>query len=409
VKPGSPIFVGVSVLEDAMRLGRLGILDAAAVLPLILLVGGVSFGGPAPAGFVDASTLGYNATDATAALQKAIDTGKNVWVPKEPRPWIVDKINLTQSNQTIQFEKGAEVLAKKGAFVGTNDHLFTAKHVTNVKLTGYGATLAMNRTDYAQPPYKKAEWRHGLALYDVKNFQILGLTIRDTGGDGIYLGAGAKGACENVTIKDVILKGNYRNGISVISANGLIIDNTIVVETGVGTGTAPKDGVDFEPNAASQVVKNVVVKNSIFAGNAVDGLNFSTRKNPNANISNVVLDHDTFYANRARGLVFQVPEPGITVKNCLFVGHHRNGVLEKNPSENAPNVISHSAFWQNNEGPVHGLVKLGPGCITDLKVTFASTIVGSPDYLHLAPGISPKISKGADDGGYMGARPVAGH
>jgi hypothetical protein len=392
-----------------MTIQRIGQFGGAAVLPLILLVGEVSLGAPAPAGFVDASTFGYNATDATAALQKAIDTGKNVWVPRESRPWIVDKINLTQSNQTIQFEKGTEVLAKKGAFVGTNDHLFTAKRVTHVKLIGYGATLAMNRMDYAHPPYKKGEWRHGLALYDVKNFQIVGLTIRDTGGDGIYIGAGAKGACDDVTIKDVVLKGNYRNGISIISVNGLIIDNTIVADTGVGTGTAPKDGVDFEPNAASQVVKNVIVKNSIFTGSAVDGLNFSTRKNPTANISNVALDHDTFYANRARGLVFQVPEPGVTVKNCLFVGHHRNGVLEKNPSENAPNVISHSAFWENKEGPVHGLVKLGPGCVTDAKVYFASTTLGSPDYLQLAAGTSTKITQGATEGSYLGARPAAGH
>jgi hypothetical protein len=390
-----------------MNLQRILVLTWAVVLPLILLAGKPVFGAGAPAGFVDASTFGYDATDATAALQKAIDTGKDVWVPREPSPWHVTGIKLDRSNQEVRFEEGAEVMAKKGAFPGTNDHLFTAKRVNHVKLVGYGATFAMNRVDYAHPPYKKGEWRHGLALYDVKDFQIIGLTIRDTGGDGIYLGAGSKGACRGVTIKDVTLKGNYRNGISIISAEGLMIDHVLVVETGIDTGTAPKDGIDFEPNVPTQVLKDITVKNSIFAGNAIDGLNFSTRKNPNANVRNVVLDHDTFYANRARGLVFQVPEPGITVKNCLFVGHRQMAVLEKNPSENAPNSITYSAFWDNRKGPANGLVKVGAGCVTDIEVPFASTTIGSPEYLHLAPGVSPKISRGADDGSYMGARPVA--
>ncbi|HEX7010862.1 MAG TPA: hypothetical protein VF184_12840, partial [Phycisphaeraceae bacterium] len=35
----------------------------------------------APPGYVDASAFGYDAADATAALQAAIDTGSNVYVP----------------------------------------------------------------------------------------------------------------------------------------------------------------------------------------------------------------------------------------------------------------------------------------------------------------------------------------
>ena len=156
-----------------------------------------------------AAWWGYDEKDATAALQAAIDSGaKKVIIEKMPGPWIVDKIKLV-GDQELFFEPGVVIEAKKGAFHGRADSLFSAwNDVKNLKLIGPGATLRMHRDDYDNPKeYEKAEWRHAINLHGCENVTIEGLTIAKSGGDGIYLGAGRNHApCRNVTIRDVGLR-----------------------------------------------------------------------------------------------------------------------------------------------------------------------------------------------------------
>ena len=112
-----------------------------------------------------ASWWGFQPEESTAALQAAIDSGaKKVVVEKMPSPWIVDTLRLA-GDQELFFEPGAEVLAKKGAFHGSADSLFSAAGKKNIKLIGPGATLRMRRADYDSPDYKHAEWRHVLNFH----------------------------------------------------------------------------------------------------------------------------------------------------------------------------------------------------------------------------------------------------
>ena len=80
------------------------------------------------------------------------------------------------------------MLAKKGAFHGKGDSLFSAANKSNIKLTGYGAphtVLQMRRDDYASPEYSKAEWRTVLEFTSCTNVTISGMTLAESGGDGI--------------------------------------------------------------------------------------------------------------------------------------------------------------------------------------------------------------------------------
>ncbi|MEA1950919.1 MAG: hypothetical protein U9N87_06010, partial [Planctomycetota bacterium] len=132
-----------------------------------------------------ASWWGFNPEDSTAALQTAIDSGvSKLIVNKMAGPWIVTPISLV-SDQEIVFEKGVEVLAKRGAFKGGGDSLFRASNKENITLSGYDATWRMWRDDYDNPKlYKKAEWRMCLAIGGCTNVKILGLTLTESGGDG---------------------------------------------------------------------------------------------------------------------------------------------------------------------------------------------------------------------------------
>ncbi|MDH7571492.1 MAG: hypothetical protein QHJ73_18100, partial [Armatimonadota bacterium] len=187
-----------------------------------------------------ASWWGFDPEDSTRALQAAINSGvRRLVVDNVGKPWVVEPIQL-RSNQEIFFEPGVEVVAKKGAFLGKGDALFRADGQRNITLRGYGATLRMRRSDYAAPPYEKAEWRHCLTFRSCRDVRVLGLNLVESGGDGIYLGTATRGVPnKNVLIRDVVCDRNYRQGISVINAEDLLIENTVLKNTG---GTAPSAG-----------------------------------------------------------------------------------------------------------------------------------------------------------------------
>jgi hypothetical protein len=218
----------------------------------------------------NAAWWGFNPQEATQALQAAIRSGaKRVIVPRMPTPWVVDKIEL-ESDQEIFFEPGVEVVAKKGAFRGRGDCLFTAWNKCNIRLIGPGATLRMHRSDYDAPPYEKAEWRHVLSLRGCTNVLVEGLTLAESGGDGIYLGAGRNGEPNvDIVIRNVICDRNYRQGISVITARRLLIEKVILRGT---AGTPPAAGIDFEPNHPREVLVDCVMRDCIIENNQGFGI-----------------------------------------------------------------------------------------------------------------------------------------
>ena len=224
---------------------------------------------------VVASSFGYDATDATDALQRAIDSGaKTVVVDKQPTPWIVRPINLRNNLQLI-LEEGVEILAKEGEFQNIGDVLLRAVETRNVRIVGEGrgATLRMRKRDYWRAPYKKSEWRHGISLLSAQDVVIENLTIAETGGDGVYLGVASRSGqpCRNVTIRNVDCYENNRQGISVISVDGLLIEDCYLRNT---NGTAPEAGIDFEPNHETEQITNVTMRRVVSMNNAGDGFTF---------------------------------------------------------------------------------------------------------------------------------------
>ncbi len=220
-----------------------------------------------------ASWWGFDPEDATEALQAAIDSGApKVVVENMGRPWIVSRTINLRSNQEIVFEKGVIVEAKKGAFLGKGDCLFLAALQRNITIIGYGAVLRMRKLDYTQPPYEKAEWRHALSIRSCDNVRVFGLTLASSGGDGIYLGVAKRGVPNsNIHIKDVVCVDNYRQGISVISAENVLMENVVMRDT---SGTPPMAGIDFEPNDPTEVLSNIVMRNCVVQNNSGDGFAF---------------------------------------------------------------------------------------------------------------------------------------
>ena len=229
--------------------------------------------GPAPR---KVSEWGFDEKDATECLQKAIDSGeKKLLVDNVGKDWIIRPVFLRSGVELI-FADGVTVRALPGAFKDKKDCLFALHDVTDVTLRGEGkAVLKMNKKDYQDPArYARSEWRHTVSLRGAERIRILNLTLRSSGGDGIYVGTGKNlPGCRGVVLDHVICEDHHRQGISVISAENLLAKNCKFNTT---RGTAPQCGIDFEPNTAREWLINNVFENCEFCDNHSRGVDVAT-------------------------------------------------------------------------------------------------------------------------------------
>lgn len=221
----------------------------------------------------NAAWWGFDPEDATDALQSAINSpAMAVVVPAMDGPWRVAPLRL-RGDLVLLFEDGAEVVAKRSEFIDRTDGLMSVRRTENVLLWGYGATLRMRKEDYSSWPYAESEWRHALRFRSMTNVGVYGLRIEQAGGDGIYIGrSGDKQPyCENVVIRDVHLDRGNRQGLSVVSARGLLIEGSTFSNT---RGTLPQAGIDFEPNKTDEYLEDIIVRDSLFFRNRGAGVQF---------------------------------------------------------------------------------------------------------------------------------------
>jgi hypothetical protein len=171
-------------------------------------------------------------------------------------------------------------------FHNDTDSLITI-YSSNVHINGYSdfvnkstgaATLQMWKIDYANTTYYNySPYRNCIRIINNlgggnhSHISIKGLIARDSGGDGIKLDGGEFGTDYIVT--DVDCNNNYRNGMSVVSADSLTIRNSFFRNS---SGALPEAGIDFEPNAQTSTnqsrLTNIQVWDSIFEDNGENGV-----------------------------------------------------------------------------------------------------------------------------------------
>lgn len=297
----------------------------------------------------NAAWWGFDAEDATDAIQGAINSGaKRVVIPNLGKDWIVKPIRLA-GDQELFLERGVNVVAKRGEFRGGGDMLFYATDVANLTIRGYGATLRMQKEDYIVGivlkdlkwnrwfgQYPKAEWRTSLGLRGCTNVQVLGIRLADSGGDGIYIdGSRVQRFCKDVVLKDVTCDNHYRQGISVISVDGLTVDNCAFNNT---WGTPPSSGVDFEPDTADQRLKHIVFRNCRFDDNYGDGIEvFLAHLNSSSEPVSMLFENCRVTSRRGPGIrVTKLGDdsPGglIEFRDCIVAGTEGYGIKVQDKS-----------------------------------------------------------------------------
>ncbi len=276
------------------------------------------------------SWWGYDSEDSTTILQAALNSkAVKIIVDKQAGPWITKTLTIP-SNKEIILAEGVEILAKKGEFHGISDPLLNITQVCNITIRGEGkgGILRMRKADYHTDAYKKAEWRHGINIKSSDHITIENITIASTGGDGIYLGVAKRGVpCSNIVIRKVVCDDNNRQGISVISAENLLIEDTVLKNT---IGTAPESGIDFEPNSKTEKLVNCVMRNCLCENNAGDGFQFYL---PN-------LDRTSGPAS-------------ITLENCISRNNKRCGFslsVGNGPVQSLDGFVKVKNFTSENDG-----------------------------------------------------------
>ncbi len=232
--------------------------------------GDVSFGSCKPWVGVDAKgAVGNGITDDTQAIQDALDTGCDVFVPDGS--YLISSPLLPVSNQRFFMSKGATLLAKTGQV--WSDAMIKIDSVSDVviqggTLDGQKALNATGRVDGV----KVTGTADQVLIDGVRAISMPGQNAAGTNdGDGFYCGGSGANFPTRVTFRDCISRANVRTGLSIVNGNDIKVLGGSYLNT---TGTATGLGIDVEPNGV-QTCKNIIIANAYIGGNRGGGISLS--------------------------------------------------------------------------------------------------------------------------------------
>lgn len=312
---------------------------------------------------INASTFGYNTTDVTIPFNTAINSNADTVIIDfvGTGDWVITSSTFTDiTNKTIIFEPSVRLLAKPGAFVA-DIHLLKFIRGINIKISGYGASFQMQKVEYTT-----GEFRHTLQLENCKDILVEGLQLKDSGGDGIYIGGeislSPNPYCENVIIKDCVMDNNRRQGMSVISAKNLLVSNCLFKNT---KGTLPEAGVDLEPYEPYQRIENCRFTKCRFINNNGHGIELAFFYMTNASTDvNVTFEdcytgqnHDVTNTYKAAEIYASVngnsPVLGqVNFNNCLVENSQWSAFACRKPSNSVQVNFNNSIFKNISQAAV---------------------------------------------------------
>jgi len=231
----------------------------------------------------DKGAKGDGITDDTAAIQAAVNqvagTGGTVLVPDGT--YLIDAITSIQIKSDMTLQMSKDTLLK--ALPNSKDGYNIIKIIGASNINVIDGTLIGDRDEHSGV---SGQWGMGINLHSATNIAINGVTARNCWGDGFYIA----GASKNIKFCSVIADNNRRQGMSIISVDGMVVKNSIFKNTG---GTAPQAGIDLEPNK-KDTITNVQIVNSQFIGNKGYGIQLSQGA---GSTNEVTIDGNTISSN----------------------------------------------------------------------------------------------------------------
>jgi hypothetical protein len=231
-----------------------------------------------------------------------------------------------------------------------------------VRIMGPGAVLRLRKAEYTT-----GEYRHCIEILGATNVKLSGISCNDSGGDGLYIGAGKQGPSRNIKAEDALFVNNRRQGMSITSATGVHIQRCHFVAT---KGTPGETGIDIEPNGSDSYVQDIHIEDSATDGNNGNGISFElgnlTAASPRVDIT--VLRHHSG-CNGGSGFVASYETNGniAGVPGCILVD---GGTSEHNGSYGAV------ASFYNSSGPKLTFRNLVVVDVNQTRTTYDNAAIG---------------------------------
>ena len=240
---------------------------------------------------------GNSWSEAFATIKKAVDSctdDNNDVIDVNTGEYVTGPIIIDDNDIDIRFGEGVTVAAKSndpndpcapyfsnswrvdpnygGSYA---DVLFRVIECSDIIFDGNETTFLMQKDEYDQEE-DPGEWRHVIHVQSCRNVRISGLTLKDSGGDGLcishkYETNGSAEPSERIEVNDVTCDNNWRTGIAITCANDVTIENCILKNTS-GAPLGPWAGIDFEPGTGNSRLNNIVMRDTVIENNAGHGI-----------------------------------------------------------------------------------------------------------------------------------------
>ena len=316
--------------------------------------------------------------DDTNYIQAAINTGLPVYLPKGtykvslvilPDNGVMfgDGIDKTVIIRASDNTDGKGIIYSQSAS-GTD-------FIDNIRLSDFTIYGSVDTLAFS-------EKQHLVSLNGVKDALIERVKLKGFRGDGIYVGAGYVGTEGlhniNVTIKECVFDGlnsDNRNGVSVIDGDNVkIINNTF---RNVSRSTMP-GAIDFEPNTAGNILKNLIVKNNTiesYGGGAGIQVYNTTATTAISNIN--IADNTIYGATKASASGIYVENSAL---NPLTVASFPLGLnIERNYiyDSNAVGLIPLKTYYTKGANITDNSIYNGGNCLFGVSTVVATSFMDS--------------------------------
>lgn len=204
----------------------------------------------------------------------------------------------------------------------------------NVIIDGSGCVIG----DKSSHKGTEGQWGHGINILSSNNVKIEGLRVIDCWGDCIYVGNESR----NVIIANCFLSNSRRQGVSVTSADGVIISNCDISNI---AGSPPQYAIDIEPNE-NEYVNNIVIDH-VTCKDCVGGI---TMWHPDhASIGSVTIRNCHISGTTAKRPVVLELADKVTFKDCYVEGNDKVAVSATRVNDLQ---MSGNTIITTNENPI---------------------------------------------------------
>ena len=290
-------------------------------------------------------------TDITEALNTLIgDGGKHIKI-QNGTFWVDAGTGIRLQNDTV-LEFSPKTVLKAIPNNLTNYVVLRLRDIQNVKIIN--PVLVGERYEHTGTT---GEYGMGIDMRGVTNVDIYNPVCTDFWGDGIYIAESSYQMwCEDVRIYNPVCDGNRRQGISLISAKNLLIDNPILRNT---SGVRPQAGLDIEPNYPQNFLENIRINNMHVENNAGSGVALTLgQMAESGKYVDIIINGITAWDNTAFRTAAGTGklDGHVTVKDIVGV---RSGVQIRNYGVNFPHInLENVSIIDPNEGgqtaPIYG-------------------------------------------------------